>query len=160
MYFLQNAVLVMSAWTWGNSRSLNENSDADRAGGAQAWGDVQVVRTGATRIVFLVGTYAVKIPNVCNGWKLFLLGLLANMQEATFSSMGWRTLCPVLWSLPGGWLVVMPRVRVMTREEFDTWDYEAWAAREAADMPNEFLDVKPENFGWWRGRLVVLDYGS
>jgi hypothetical protein len=48
-------------------------------------------------------------PTRLLSWKHFLYGLLANMQEAQFSKTSWPELCPVLWSLPGGFLVVMPR---------------------------------------------------
>ena len=126
------------------------------------------MRRGATRLVLLMGKYAIKVPNVCDGWRLFLRGLLANMQEAQWSR-GWEQggLCQVRWAIPGGWLLVMPRVRVMTREEFEEWawseeagqtGYERWA--EEHGLAKERMDLTPENFGWWEGNLVAIDYGS
>src|ERR1044071_6840615 len=72
---------------------------------------------GCTRTVFLIGNYAIKIPSTVE-WRLFILGLLGNMQEAIFSKTGWPELCPVVFSIPGGWLLVMRRAKVLTDEEW------------------------------------------
>lgn len=114
-------------------------------------------RMGCTRIVFLIGAWAVKVPNVCYGWRLFLIGLLANMQERTFSKAGWPELCPVLWSIPGGWLVVMPRARPLTDDEFLALDYDAFTDKPEYVVP---VEDKADSFGWLGDRIVALDYGS
>lgn len=115
-------------------------------------------RTGCTRIVVLVGRWAVKLPNFCDGWKLFLFGLLANMTERVFwKEGGWPQLCPVLFSIPGGWLVVMRRVREMTDDEFESFNSREWAERGDYLIPCEH---KSNSFGWLDGRIVCLDYGS
>jgi len=46
------------------------------------------------------------------------LGLLANMQEVKFSKMNDERLCPVKFHLPGGWLLVMPRCKIITEKVF------------------------------------------
>lgn len=74
--------------------------------GSDAW---ITVLNGAARSTFLVGPWAFKFPSY-RGWRPFLRGLLANGQERMF----WRDtrdprLCPIPFSLPGGFLVVMPR---------------------------------------------------
>lgn len=39
------------------------------------------IKKGVTRIVFLVGKYAFKIPNFTHSWKHGITGILANLQE-------------------------------------------------------------------------------
>jgi hypothetical protein len=80
------------------------------------------------------------------------------MQERTFSRTGWPELCPVLWSLPGGWLVVMQRAEPLTREEFMTFDIDGF--REKPDYRIPGVENKMDSFGWIDGRIVAVDYGS
>lgn len=113
---------------------------------------MKLVRTGITRNVLLVGRWAVKTPRVPitpYGFRHFLLGLLANMQEARW----WRVtqdprLCPVVLSVPGGWLNVMRRAETAA----DPVDYSRFEG-----LP---IERKPESFGLLDGRAVLLDYGS
>ncbi len=114
-------------------------------------------REGCTRIVLLTSKWAIKIPNFLDGWKLFLTGLLCNMQERQFGQMKWPELCPVVFSLPGGWLVVMTKVREITDEEFLEFDSREWADRPDYVVPCEH---KTNGFGWLDGRVVCIDYGS
>ena len=114
---------------------------------------------GATRHVFLVGPYAIKIPQFRYGWKNFLYGLLANLQERTFAKAGWPELCPVAFSLPGGWLVVMQRAEPLTREEWFSFDSLDFCEREGREycIPAE---RKMDSFGKNDGRIVAVDYGG
>lgn len=57
---------------------------------------------GTTRAVLLIGRLAIKFPTMVE-WRLFLYGMLGNMQEAVW----WNGLpdsremmCPVLFSMP------------------------------------------------------------
>lgn len=119
---------------------------------------IQFRGDGVTRAVLLAGRFAIKVPKMRYGWRLFLQGLLANMQEREFSKAGWPELCPVLFSIPGGWLVVMRRARVMTDDEWPFFDAQAWAkASGKYIIPCEF---KADSFGWLDGRVVVIDYGN
>lgn len=111
---------------------------------------------GCTRIVVLFGPWAFKIPSLTE-WRLFLLGLLANMQESTFSKAGWPELCPVLFSLPGSFLVVMRRAREMTDQEFLGFDVGKWVDRGEYTIPVEF---KSDSFGYLDDRIVAIDYGN
>lgn len=116
---------------------------------------------GATRCVLLTKRHAFKVPRLVS-WRLFLCGLLANMQEREFSRAGWRELCPVLFSLPGGWLVVMPRAEPLTDGEWDFMDIvgdrEKWPDRGDYVVP---VEMKRDSFGWIEGRgVVAVDYGS
>ena len=113
---------------------------------------------GATRDVFLIGSWAFKIPSL-RSWRNFLLGLLANLQEREFAKLGWSELCPVSFSLPGGLLVVMPRAGRPCDHYTDT-DYLLMielAKDEGRHLPVEY---KESSFGILGGSLVIVDYGS
>ncbi len=107
---------------------------------------MQLIR-GITRWVILTKNSAIKLPSF-RGWKFFLMGLLANLQEQ-FWWVETRDprLCPVKFCL-SGFLLVMPRVEVCI-EEVDYSYYEG--------LP---LDPKPINFGIYKGKIVLIDYGS
>lgn len=125
------------------------------------------VRTGCTREVFLTRSHAIKIPSLVS-WKSFLNGLLANMQERAFSATGWPELCPVVWSIPGGWCVVMQRAGEI---DPDTWfsfserdgghpteNVEPWiSGSKDYIIP---VEMKMNSFGVLDGRIVAVDYGN
>lgn len=107
---------------------------------------------GSTREVLLIGRWAIKIPS-WRGYLHFLYGLIANLNEVTW----WNgthdpRLCPVLFSLPGGLLIVMPRVNLAhapvgpTREHLKYFE----------GLPVELM---PRNWGMYNGQLVTVDYG-
>ncbi len=89
------------------------------------------------------------------GWRCFLHGLLANHQEQTFSAMDDPRLCPVVFALCGGWLVVMRRARAMTDAEFEAFDFDGWIGA-GGTLP---LERKASSFGWLGGVTVAVDYG-
>lgn len=101
--------------------------------------------------MLLIGPIAVKVPRLTS-WRPFLNGLLANIQERSFSRMADARLCPVLCSAPGGWLVIMKRARPMTHDEFGDFDFAAWAD----GLP---VEAKASSLGWLNGRAVAIDYG-
>jgi hypothetical protein len=74
-------------------------------------------RTGVSRDVLCIGGWALKFPKLARGWRQFLIGLLSNMQERDLSKRGWPKLCPVVFALPGGWLVVMRRASPFSDEQ-------------------------------------------
>lgn len=102
---------------------------------------------GITREVFLVGRWAVKIPKVRYGWRLFLVGLLANISETEWSGFvdGATPPNPVVWSLPGGWLNVYRRASPFLGDA------------DQVDV-SPFGDRKASNLGYVDGCLVVLDF--
>jgi hypothetical protein len=113
-------------------------------------------RRGFTRTVLLVGGWAVKVPCCRYGWRIFLAGLLCNIQERTWAAAGIPECCPVLWADPLGFVVVMRRIETLGRE---LTEQEFLAFRETASylVPCE---NKPHHFGWWNGKMVTVDYGS
>lgn len=110
------------------------------------------IRKGATRWVFCFRGYAVKIPSFYS-WRHFLQGLIANMQERRFAGYN-RLLCPVLFAVPGGFLLVMPKVE----QPISIHDYEiALAIVDRYTLP---VERKLDSFGYLNGEIVAVDYGS
>jgi hypothetical protein len=114
------------------------------------------VLKGATRCVVLTRRWAIKFPRLVS-WRLFMCGLLANMQEREFSRAAWPELCPVLFALPGGWLVVMPRCVPMSSDEWHAYVSDDWRERADYVVP---VEMKLDSFGWLGDRIVAVDYGS
>lgn len=114
------------------------------------------ITSGSTRIVVLVGSVAIKIPRFLS-WQTFLWGLLANMQERTFSKAKWAELCPVLLADPLGFLVVMKRASPLSEEEFLLLDYQAFKEKSDYVIP---VEHKRSSFGSLNGAIVEIDYGS
>ena len=114
------------------------------------------VKHGASRVVILTKNYAIKLPT-WKHYRLFLHGLLANMQEGTWGEVGYEGFAPVIRSNPLGFYVVMKRAREMTMEEYLEFDYLAFVDRPDYRIPAE---NKPDSFGWIDGKIVAIDYGS
>lgn len=117
------------------------------------------IKKGATRWVFLVGKYAFKIPSL-HSWKCFLWGLLANMKEKEFSGIKdeefKNKLCPIVFHIPLGFLVVMPKVRVLKNKELSIEKLNKFCNSTFATIPAE---LKYDSFGYYKNKLVAIDYG-
>lgn len=111
---------------------------------------------GSTRSVFVVSGLAVKVPRVWS-WRTFLNGLLANMQEVEFSTLGWPELCPVLFSIPGGLLVVMPAVKEIPEVAWDAIKEIGFPFHGKYTIP---VEIKRDSFGVLGSRVVAVDYGT
>lgn len=115
-------------------------------------------RKGSSREVVLIGQWAIKFPKLYS-WETFLWGLLANMQEIQFSKLNWPELCPIIWYIPGGFLVVMPRCKILIRNDFCEEKINEIFTN--AKLHNRCLPVemKPDSWGFLNGRLIAVDYG-
>ena len=109
-------------------------------------------RRGRNRWVILTRRWAIKVPRP-TGWRDFLFGLLNNLHEAAWSREGTGR-CPVALAVPGGFAIVMPRLRILDEAEFAAVDVAAFNL--AHDLRAE---PKPDSFGWLDGRVVAVDYG-
>ena len=125
------------------------------------------IRKGQSRLVLLVGSVALKIPHIKRKSELSRCGqvrqgLRCNRAErAAWVRDGKRypNLCPILASLPGGWLVVMQRATPMTRAEFDEWhDSEDWPHFPGEDGPYELKHQDAGKLPF--GKRVMVDYGA
>jgi hypothetical protein len=91
-------------------------------------------KLGAVRTVFITRRYVFKLPGRWTfrhwrwWWRDLLWGLLSNIQERTDAREGWPELCPISFSIPGGFLVVMPHVAPLSDAEWKQFDYRALAA--------------------------------
>lgn len=115
------------------------------------------VSKGSSRYVLLIGNLAFKFPYFYS-WKTFLLGLLGNMQEVEFSKVTEMKskLCPIKFYLPLGFLVVMPKVRILVNNELSKDYLEKFCNLETCVIPAE---IKSDSFGYYRDKLVVVDFG-
>ena len=126
---------------------------------------MKIVRDGVTRTVILAGRYAIKFPSTRYSWRLFLRGLLANMNErdiwrwsgvADWTGVPRNLLARVIWVCPGGWFLVMERAdRILTEEEYD-WDL--FEAAKKSKPP--ISDLKPDNIGIFGSNRKIIDYGE
>lgn len=113
---------------------------------------MHINRTGITRIVILTNRYAIKIPRIRHGWRFFLAGILANVQEDSTYKFHPRKdlLCPVIWCSWGGWVLVMQRtLPCMSKPNYSEWIENGLGG-----------DDKPENYGVLGSKIVKIDYGQ
>lgn len=117
------------------------------------------IKHGCTRTVFLIGNYAIKIPSTYS-WIHFLQGLIHNLNELKYwkwslsgNFIDSRFLCPIIFYIPGGWLLVMKRCQsVSEKSNLDTLykELSSWG----------ISDLKPNNCGLLNNSAVCLDYAS
>jgi hypothetical protein len=112
----------------------------------------RLVRTGRNRWVILTRRWAIKVPRPTS-WRDFLFGLINNMNEAAWSRAGTGR-CPVALAAPGGFAIVMPRLRILDEVGFEGMDVAAFNARHGLRA-----EAKPDSFGWHNGEIVAVDYG-
>ena len=99
---------------------------------------------GSVRTIFIGRRHVFKLPGRWTfrrwrwWWDSLLRGLLSNMQERAFAREGWPELCPITFSLPGGFLVVMRRAHPLTNEEWLGFDYLAFVTRGDAYAEENF----------------------
>lgn len=112
---------------------------------------------GVTRTVVLTKHWAIKLPCVVYGWKYFLYGFLANMQEAEWAGFDER-LCPVRFAGRGGCVVVMPRCLPLTDDEYLAEVSENWHKLDnGQELP---VEMKTNSFGRLNGQIVAVDFGG
>jgi hypothetical protein len=130
-------------------RPRERTNDGAKEGSARS-GDMELVRDGISRDVLLVGDAAIKIPTLRNGLKYFLIGWLGNHNEVSLSKTKDNRLCPIRASYLGCLVVVMARARVCTWGDYIEY-------HKYQDLPT---DEKPDNYGVYRGQVVMIDYGA
>lgn len=124
---------------------------------------LSVDRKGCTRVVVLTENLVFKFPTFFS-WESFLHGLLANLRERTWWQSGIAEteplMPPTVWVSPGGWVCVQRRCRPIRHRGL--FFVELAAAIATSKVAAEFWldDCKPENFGWFEGKLVKIDLGS
>lgn len=119
---------------------------------------MKINKTGITRLVIERSNIVIKIPNFTCQWSHFLQGLLSNINEAlTYRwSEKQEMLCPVIWCSWGGWILIMRKAipcKYMD-EGGEEIDYSKWIVEGLGG------DDKPDNYGYYNGRIVKIDYGQ
>ena len=112
------------------------------------------IKKGITRIVFLIGEYAIKFPRF-NNHLHFLQGCYANWSERyftkTFANLNnINTIAPTYFCFLFGLFSIQARVKPMLEELTDQ--------QKKLFEPLCGADNKKENFGWLNDRLVCIDY--
>jgi len=118
------------------------------------------IKKGTTRIVFLIGKYAIKFPRIHHKYpghryKMFLRGLLANIDENFWWKSTYKRdkLCPVKFKSPLGFFLVMDRAIPLKESEYNKEQFE----KDFFGLP---LDNKIVNFGKIDNRIVLIDYAD
>lgn len=115
---------------------------------------MKIIKKGVTRLVFLVGNYAVKIPNFTVQHSHFLQGCYANWSERQYTKMfkgmnEYNKIAPTYFCSFFGLVSIQRRVieldRHLTEEEVKYFEHQT-------------SDIKCANFGWLNGNLVCIDY--
>lgn len=120
---------------------------------------MKIIEQGISRIVFLVGNYAIKIPNFHYSHSHWLQGCYANWSERNyykvFSKADYEEnmvehVAPSLFCSWFGLVQIQARCEPMEEDLTDEQKefYYPLCAR----------DCKKQNFGWYKGKLVCLDY--
>jgi hypothetical protein len=90
-------------------------------------------------------------------WEGFLTGLLANLQERQFAATGWPELCPIIFADPLGFLVIMPRCMPLRLDLWADFDVDSFRSTPTYFVP---VENKYDSFGYLKGQIVAIDYGS
>lgn len=118
------------------------------------------IKRGISRVVFLVGPWAVKVPTTRPyGARADRLWAWTRGYQANYSELRWKGtqgVCPVLWHL-GNILVCYRRARPVAEHEVPAQD-DPWWNTVAPILP--FADRKASNLGRVDGALVWVDFDS
>lgn len=114
-------------------------------------------KRGITREVLIIGKIVIKFPSI-RTYMLFLKGLSCNSIERNlYKIFGSNMLCPVWFKFPFGLFIVMPRCSPTNFKDYYDTAYNiniGWYRY--SKIP---VECKPCSFGWYKDRLVAVDYG-
>lgn len=122
---------------------------------------MEINTKGITRIVFVFKTIVVKIPKFTYSMQHFLQGCCANWSErkyckdfknADYDENMYDWVAPSYWCSWFGLIQLMvkcePNLHDLTFDEVEFY------------KPLSVPDTKRQNFGFYKGRLVCLDYAN
>ena len=118
-------------------------------------------KKGITRLVFIFKYFVIKIPKFTYSHKHFLQGCYANWSERNFTKIfkdiDWdgetnlyNLISPSYFCSYFGLFQIQARCKPLLR---DLTEMEKELYKPLCEKDN-----KKENFGWYKGRLVCLDY--
>lgn len=114
------------------------------------------MRQGVTRLVLLIGKYAIKIPNFTYSHQNFLSGCLANHNERLFCKQykGMPQLDKVAYTYYSS---LFGLLNIQRRAEIVPFDISSdRSIRES--FRGVCHDFKNENFGFINDKIVCIDY--
>jgi len=110
------------------------------------------VKKGTTRIVFVFDKFVVKIPNFLVEHRHFVYGCYCNLSERSISKTT-MDITKIAYSYFCSWFGLFqiqakckPKLEDLTEQEIELYDKYHWG------------DYKKQNFGYYNGTLVCLDY--
>lgn len=113
------------------------------------------MRKGVTRVVFVFKKFVIKIPNFNYCHSHFLQGCYANWSERQYCKIfknhkDYNLVAPSYFCSWFGLIQIQakckPLLRDLSNKEIDKFKFVCKG------------DIKKENFGWYKGKLVCLDY--
>lgn len=116
---------------------------------------MKIKLNGVTRIVFVFDKFVIKIPNFRYCHQHFLQGCYANWSERSYckttkGNKSYNLVCPTYFCSWFGLIQIQAKCieldRKLTRAERKLY------------VDSCFGDIKKENFGYYKNRLVILDY--
>lgn len=111
------------------------------------------IRHGATRLVLLIGSLAIKFPSFRYGQRYFVYGCLGNVLERDHWHMQRHPqLAPVYWCAPLGLLLIMKWYRTLMDRRL--------TAEERAELPFSNIDDNGHNVAIEGRRPILIDYGD
>lgn len=117
------------------------------------------LKFGSSRRCILTKNYAFKIPRL-SPYRSFLRGLLANLQEQSFwKYCHYDELCPIIFSLPLGFMNVMYKADELNENDFQLVDLFLTNIR-TKEYVIPFESDKLSSLGKLNGKIVIVDYGD
>lgn len=115
------------------------------------------IKRGSARLVFLIGQYAFKFPEI-HSYERFLYGLLANSNESHFSKLLADTgkVNPVVLKLPFGLCNIYRRADPIGHDVFWDLKYAEWI--KVPSITTIPVEHKYNSFGIVDGEVVAIDY--
>ena len=113
---------------------------------------------GVTRIVFIFDKFVIKIPNFTCQHSHFLQGCYANWSERKYCKM-FKGVDNNLWYdlvAPSYWCSWFGLIQIQAKCEPNLKDLTHSEIVKFESVASH--DIKKENFGYYKGRLVCLDY--
>jgi hypothetical protein len=111
-------------------------------------------RKGVTRIVILIGKFAIKIPNFTYSHLHFLNGCYANWSERHFCKRKINSIKHL--AIPSYFCSWFGLIQIQARAEPKLCHLTKQEIKDYEGVHNG--DYKKENFGYYEGKLVCLDY--
>lgn len=120
-----------------------------------------MIKKGTTRTCFIIGKICFKFPTVSK-WELFLLGILANLNEIKFEQ-ALHPFTPKIYLSFKGLCNVVEAVDVIEEDDYLNLYMELIDKKEYENIKpilKNLVEEKPSSIGMKDGKIYAVDYGS